>query len=113
MAAPAVPDDIQQALELFRAQFAERLPAQLAQVEAALAAWAAAPSDDDALRTLHRLVHRLAGSAGTFGMPLFGQACRALEMELDEVLARGQRTQADVESAAGRVAALARPRSGA
>ena len=106
LSAPPLPDDLQQALELFRAQFAAQLPARLAEAGDALAAWRASPSDDDALRTLHRVLHRLAGSAGTFGMPAFGDACRAIELDLEEVLARAQRSDEDVARIAQAIGAL-------
>jgi HPt (histidine-containing phosphotransfer) domain-containing protein len=59
----------------------------------ALQACLAAPADDERLRDLHRVLHRMAGSAGTFGLPEFGAACRVIEEELDELLARGGRTR--------------------
>ena len=106
LSAPPLPDDLQQALDLFRSQFAEQLPARLAEADTALAAWRAAPGDDEALRSLFRVLHRLAGSAGTFGMPLFGDACRVIELQLEELLARGDRTVADVERIAQAIAQL-------
>lgn len=104
---PAAPADIQQALDLFRAQFAEQLPARLAEAHDCLAAWRVDPGSDDALRGLHRVLHRLAGSAGTFGMPSLGEACRAMELQIDDLLARETRTQHDVDGVAQAVAALA------
>ena len=104
--APSLPPDLQQAMDLFRAQFAEQLPARLAQVQERLAAWQAQPADDTLLADLHRVLHRLAGSAGTFGMPTFGDACRALESRLDELAAQPQRTAVDVAQVAAQVAAL-------
>ncbi|MBK6009357.1 Hpt domain-containing protein [Ramlibacter ginsenosidimutans] len=32
------------------------------------------------------MLHRLAGSAGTFGLPALGEACRAIELQLDDLL---------------------------
>ena len=106
-ATPAAPADIQQALELFRAQFAEQLPARLEEAHACLAAGRADPASDAALRGLHRVRHRLAGSAGTFGLPVLGEACRAIELQLDDLLLRDARTQHDVEFVAQAVTALA------
>ena len=100
------PGDLQQALDLFRAQFAEQLPARLAEAQARLAEWRVAPDDNDALKGLHRVLHRLAGSAGTFGMPEFGDACRAIELQLDALLERPARTLADVAAVEQRIAAL-------
>jgi HPt (histidine-containing phosphotransfer) domain-containing protein len=108
-ASSPLPPDLQQAMDLFRAQFAEQLPARLAEVRERLAAWQAAPADDTLLADLHRVLHRLAGSAGTFGMPAFGDACRAIESRLDELAAQPQRPAADVAQVAAQVAALDAP----
>ena len=102
-----LPGDLQQALDLFRTQFAEQLPARLSEVADRLAAWQADPSSDDRLRELHRVLHRLAGSAGTFGMPAFGEACRAIELRLEELQGRPQRSPADVAQVAVAVGGLA------
>ena len=101
-----LPGDLQQAMDLFRAQFAEQLPARLSELRERLAAWQAEPANDDRLRDVHRVLHRLAGSAGTFGMPDFGDACRAIEQRLDDLQARPERTDAEVAQVAGDIAAL-------
>lgn len=93
-------------MDLFRAQFAEQLPARLAELRTCLAAWQAAPEDDGALAALYRVVHRLAGSAGTFGMPAFGEACRAAEMRLDAMREQTARSPDEVAQVAAQVAAL-------
>lgn len=101
-----LPGDLQQAMDLFRAQFAEQLPARLAELRERLAAWQAQPASDERLRDLHRVLHRLAGSAGTFGMPAFGDACRAIELRLDDLQARPDRTDAEVAQVAADIAGL-------
>lgn len=101
-----LPPDLQQALDLFRAQFAEQLPARLAELRERLAAWQAEPASDERLRDLHRVLHRLAGSAGTFGMPAFGEACRAIELALDDPQLQAARSPADVARVVAQVAAL-------
>lgn len=109
-AAPVSPPaDLQQAIELFRAQFAQQLPQRLAEADTALAACRAAPGNDDAVRELHRVLHRLAGSAGTFGMPAFGDRCRALELQLEDLMQRPGRTATDFDAVAAELAALADP----
>jgi HPt (histidine-containing phosphotransfer) domain-containing protein len=105
----SLPPDIQQALDLFRAQFAEQLPARLAEASQGLDACLAAPDDDDRLRELYRVLHRLAGSAGTFGMPAFGAACRVIEDALEALLARHPRARADFDEVERALAALPRP----
>lgn len=93
-------------MELFRAQFAGQLPARLEELRTCLKAWQEAPDDDDALAALYRVVHRLAGSAGTFGMPAFGEACRAAEMRLDALREQTVRAPGEVAQVAAQVAAL-------
>ena len=106
MTSAPLPGELQQALDLFRAQFASQLPARLAEARAALDAWAAAPQDDERLRALHRVLHRLAGSAGTFGMPAFGDAARAIELQLETLLERPGRGPQEVEAIASQLAAM-------
>ena len=105
----SLPPDLQQALDLFRAQFAEQLPARLAEAAQGLEACLAHPDDDDRLRELHRVLHRLAGSAGTFGMPEFGAACRVIEDMLEALLARHPRGRDDFGAVERALAALPRP----
>jgi chemotaxis protein histidine kinase CheA len=108
MTAPGFPpaSDLQQALELFRSQFAAVLPERLAEARERLASCREAPGDEDRLRALHRVLHRLAGSAGTFGMPEFGSACKAIEEQLDLLLERRERTGADFDAIDRAIAAL-------
>jgi HPt (histidine-containing phosphotransfer) domain-containing protein len=100
------PSDLQQALELFRAQFAQSLPRRMEEARGCLEACRASPGDDERLRDLHRVLHRLAGSAGTFGMPEFGDACRAIEDQLDALLARTGRTPDSFDAVARSLEAL-------
>lgn len=69
-----------------RAAYVQALPARLAQLDSL-----AGGLDEPALRAstlsaLERLAHSLAGSAGTFGLHALGDAARALELAIDEVL---------------------------
>lgn len=107
MSSAPLPADLQAALDLFRAQFAEQLPARLAEADACLQAWSVEPGNDERLRDLHRVLHRLAGAAGTFGMPSFGDACKAIELQLDALLAQPRRSGGQVDVIARQVAALA------
>jgi HPt (histidine-containing phosphotransfer) domain-containing protein len=101
-----LPADLQQALDLFRAQFAEQLPARFSELRERLASWREDPASDQCLRDLHRVLHRLAGSAGTFGMPAFGEACRAIELRLEEFVGRAERSPAEVAQVAADIEAL-------
>ena len=101
-----LPADLQQALDLFRAQFAEQLPVRLSELRERLAEWQEQPASNARLRDLHRVLHRLAGSAGTFGMPAFGEACRAIELRLEDLEARAARPPAEVVQVAADIEAL-------
>ncbi len=46
--------------------------------------------DGERVQEAHRLVHQLAGSGGTFGLPELSRAARRLELGLREVLDRAQ-----------------------
>lgn len=105
---PAFPSDadLQQALEQFRSQFTQALPARMAEVRDCLQACREAPQDGQRLRHLHRVLHRLAGSAGTFGRPYLGEACRAIEAQLEDLMARPVCTREDLDAIAGAIDAL-------
>ncbi len=70
-----------------RRDWRSQLPPKLAEASALMAACRAAPQDDARLADLHRLLHTLAGSAGTFGLDDLGARARAVEHELDRVMA--------------------------
>lgn len=61
-------------LEAVLAQYRRDLPARISALEALLSA--------GRLTELKRALHRLAGSAGTFGVPEVGDAARAAEESL-------------------------------
>jgi diguanylate cyclase (GGDEF)-like protein len=95
--------------EDLRRYFAGRLPARLAEVEAARdaardAGWAGEP-----LRTFHRLAHSLAGVGATFGFPEITTAARRLESLLKSALATASPpAAADVDALLGRLREIAR-----
>jgi HPt (histidine-containing phosphotransfer) domain-containing protein len=69
-----------------RGSFRLRLAERMREIEEA---WEAARAAGDALeplRHLHRLVHSLAGAAGTFGYPEVSAAARLLERRAKELL---------------------------
>ena len=73
--------DIQAQLQILRSRFVERVQDELTQLQA-MAERVAASGDILALRNSYQLLHRLAGSAGTFGFPQLGQQARLLEQRL-------------------------------
>jgi len=88
--------------EELRRYFADRLPARLAEIEAALAAARAAGWTGEPLRTAHRLAHSLKGAGETFGFPEVSAAARELERVLE-----GEISEVEIEEAMGRLRATA------
>ena len=72
-------------LSALTADYARKLPHKLADLDAALAP---ARSDRGALDEATRLAHRLRGTAGSYGLPLIGQAAGRVEEALLRI-ARG------------------------
>ena len=67
--------DFQLAMEQFRADFARQLPERVQEAQGYLQASLANPDDEVPLCELHRVVHKLAGSCGTFGLREIGDTC--------------------------------------
>lgn len=101
--------EIDPAAEELRRYFAGRLPARLAELEAARAAardtgWTAEP-----LRYFHRLAHSLVGSGATFGFPEVTEHARPLERLLKRCLEGGEGVEDErVEEMLERLRAAAR-----
>ncbi len=74
---PADPEAIRAQFEALKAVFLQQLPARLEELEAA---W----NQDRTIET-HRLAHRLAGTAGTFGASAVSTVARAIEHLLNPV----------------------------
>lgn len=74
--------ELNEAIRALGQLFISRLPAKLAETEAASLRLSNAPDDREAYTLLHRLLHTMAGSAGTFGFPEIGERARALELKL-------------------------------
>lgn len=83
-------------LQAIRDSYVARLPLQLAEIQAAWLGHQAAPSTD-ALTALHRLVHRLAGSAGLFGLRDVSRKAMALEQLIEQGLATGHLQERKME----------------
>ncbi len=99
--------DLQQALQAFRAEFAQQVPARAAEALERLQACCGDPGNDALLRELHRCVHKLAGSAGTFGMARLGDEAHAIELRIETLQAQRQRSAIDFEALVPGVEALA------
>jgi diguanylate cyclase (GGDEF)-like protein len=80
--------ELQEKLRALEAVFSERLPERLTEIDAALALCVQhAFRQEQGVATLHRLLHTLAGSAGTFGFVELGTRARECEHALDTVIA--------------------------
>ncbi|WP_341917367.1 Hpt domain-containing protein [Polaromonas sp. YR568] len=82
-------EDFQKFLDQQRADYRRALPEKMAHIRAL---WTAVAGDDDMalLTDLERLVHTLAGTAGTLGFREVGAAARALELLLEQAAPAGQ-----------------------
>lgn len=81
-------DALKDGLARLKAEFAERLPGRLDEIELAKKAFADASGDAQiaALKNLAGLAHQLTGSAGTFGYSDLGSAARALSDRSEKIL---------------------------
>jgi two-component system, cell cycle sensor histidine kinase and response regulator CckA len=65
-----------------RQQFVQRLPGRLDDIQALYLRIGTGPWNAGDVETLHRMVHSLTGTAGTFGLPALSIAARELESRL-------------------------------
>jgi PAS domain S-box-containing protein len=100
-------------LLLLRRQFLDKLPARMGEVQTLWAQWTTADTDDArACEALHQCVHKLSGSAGTFGLSEVSLMARELEQGLFTALRNGTCADAAADGQLGqthqRLQALAR-----
>ncbi|MBC7405231.1 MAG: diguanylate cyclase [Cytophaga sp.] len=81
--------NLQAALLALEVMFTAKLPSKLQEIEAALRQFIHNTNDSEALKVLHRLLHTMAGSAGTFGFPEMGVQARAFEDRVQPLLTGG------------------------
>lgn len=91
---------LQAHLQLLSGQFAQRLQADLPQLAVQAAQLLHAPDDQgrQLLGSLRDQLHKLAGSAGTFGFPDLGQRARELEQQAQQWLDSLQQRQQDLQA---------------
>jgi HPt (histidine-containing phosphotransfer) domain-containing protein len=77
--------EFQKFLDQQRVDYRRSLPEKAAQIQALWTAAEAGGAGASPLADLERLVHSLAGTAGTLGFRELGQAAKLLEMVLAEV----------------------------
>ena len=91
---------VQAKVDLMAKVFIGRLPVRYEKMNAALALCRLDPAAQENWVELHRLLHSLAGAAGTFGCDAIGEQAGLIELLLEDMLKQGARTQADVEEVA-------------
>ncbi|MBI3283290.1 MAG: diguanylate cyclase [Burkholderiales bacterium] len=79
-------DSLQEKLRALEIIFLQKLPAKIDEITGALQQLQADPSDREALLALHRHLHTMAGSAGTFGFFDLGAQARVFENQLQTLL---------------------------
>ncbi|GGC72788.1 diguanylate cyclase [Undibacterium terreum] len=75
-------DSLQEKLRALEAVFLAKLPSRLQEMDDALGLFLQEPENKEHLALLHRLLHTMAGSAGTFGFPEVGTQAREFEGRL-------------------------------
>jgi HPt (histidine-containing phosphotransfer) domain-containing protein len=98
-----MPGEAAEELRALQEQFAQRLPARLAEIDEAWRAARDSGWEPGALRLLLRLSHSLSGAAATFGFPAVAAAAARLESFLQEITRAGG---PPVEQSAERLAGL-------
>ena len=89
-------DSLEMALRALTVMFVEKLPGKLLEMETALNQLVQNKDDPETLNLLYRLLHTMAGSAGTFGFDEIGLEARALEARLKPLLAGGTWSDAEL-----------------
>jgi len=84
---PTKDDDLNEAIRALGQLFLAKLPAKFLEIETAIQRFQIAPADRENFSLLHRSLHTMAGSAGTFGFPEMGEQARILEMQLKNYVA--------------------------
>ena len=90
-------DSLETALRALEVMFISKLPAKLIEIEEALNQHTRDQQDIETRKLLHRLLHTMAGSAGTFGFPEMGLQAKALEARLKPLLADGNWGDVDLK----------------
>ena len=89
MSTDAANDELAAAIRALGDIFIGRLPATITAMQEQLASGNLAPDDLTVWQTLHRQLHTIAGSAGSFGYAQLGLSARTLEHRLNEHFASG------------------------
>ncbi len=90
-------DDMLVKLKVLQAAFGSKLPGRLAAIDAALQDCRDQPREREHIEMLHRLLHTMAGSAGTFGFDVLGARAREFELEVKAWLAADAWSERDLD----------------
>lgn len=88
---------IQARVDLMARLFLARLPVRYEKMNEALALCRLDPAADEAWTELHRLLHSLAGAAGSFGCEELGVRAKQVEQRVQLALAGRARGAADLD----------------
>ncbi|MWJ27424.1 diguanylate cyclase [Halomonas sp. ZH2S] len=77
------PSDLESRLTSLRAAYRQRLVKDLAEIESVVRRLRPGADNSEALGFLHHALHKLAGSAGTFGFDQLGRQARQQEQEIE------------------------------
>jgi diguanylate cyclase (GGDEF)-like protein len=78
--------ELNDALKALAQVYIAKLPAKLEEIVVSTQQFQHDPSDRENYILLHRLLHTMAGSAGTFGFPQMGELARELEKTIKEFI---------------------------
>lgn len=93
----AATEDMQNKLQVARLNFANGLQKKWQEIEANWQSLAQAGWEASTFETLHRQVHTLAGSSGTFGFSEVGEIARETETVLESLQTNRQRPNSQQE----------------
>jgi chemotaxis protein histidine kinase CheA len=91
---------IQAKVDLMAKVFLGRLPVRYEKMNDTFALCRANPADDANWIELHRLLHSLAGAAGTFGCDDLGEQASLIEMLLADVIKDSARKDEEIDDIA-------------
>jgi len=77
-------------LAQLQSEYVAELPGRMLEIEGAWQSYGSDGSDANALEQLHFHIHRLAGSAATFGFSQLSDYARSIELQLKPVIASGE-----------------------
>jgi len=83
-------EGFEEELQALKDSYADQVPQKLAEIDALWATLVDEGWDGESVKTLHRMVHNMAGSAQVFGFTMMGKRARELEMLLKAISSSGE-----------------------